>query len=275
MFVRKILFTVLSALTLAACGGSPTGGSNNGGGDTLVDAGSDILSDSQSDVGGDSDSGMDKEEFCRFCRQKGLECPDTMPSPSTLTENDCIDPDQPGTLKVKAETTADSPSIFIDESDTGKDAPAEFEKEPGTYTVRLESDWHIMRSDLIAEKDGKQVEVKPGQESEVQIPMYPDGRGTWQSQEDPDKKPVVEMHTDSLSHGEECESDVYLYNVDDAEVSYCLYPDDTFNLCSRQEPCASGFWWRGSFQNPNKISLTTCNTNQGCFQPEVFKKISD
>ncbi|MFB6181270.1 MAG: hypothetical protein ABEJ24_00005, partial [Candidatus Magasanikbacteria bacterium] len=127
-----LLFAILLLLTfwlpvifLSGCNGSSSGnGNNNGHKDVSVDSRSDVLADVGTDTSGDtnvnedSSDGMSKEEFCDFCRKKGLNCPETMPDGAgSLSKEDCIDPNKPGTLKVTAETTADSPSVFINGED--------------------------------------------------------------------------------------------------------------------------------------------------------------
>ncbi|MFB6181702.1 MAG: PEGA domain-containing protein [Candidatus Magasanikbacteria bacterium] len=272
----------LPVIFLSGCNGSSSGnGNNNGHKDVSVDSGNDdVVADVGIDTSGDTNvvedgsDGMSKEEFCDFCRKKGLDCPETMPSnPGSLSKEDCIDPNKPGTLKVTAETTAESPSVFIDGKDSGKDAPASIEKKPGKYRVALRADGYLMRVDLM-DKKPEQVQVKPGKEKKVKIKLYRDGRGTWQSQENPEKQPVVKMHTKDFGDGTECQEDVYLKNIDDANVSYCLHSDDSFNLCSKQETCR-GRWYKGRFINEKKMEYIACSkVADGCYKPEIFKKIS-
>jgi len=250
----------------SGCGGQDT--DNDASGDTgFTDTG----------VSPDSDfTDTDGSDPCQVCRKEGLICPEEMKNSnknsSALSRQDCVDPNAPGTLKVTGNTTADRPSIFIDGSDTGKTLPAEFEKEPGEYEVALKADGYLMY-----ERKPQQVKVKPEQKTEVTISLYRDASGKWQDQDDPDRKFNVKMHFDSFRNtSEECEDDVYLKNLDGHDASYCLHPDNTFTLCSREkpEPC-QGYWAKGEFLNPNEIRLTTCNTNNGCFEPRIYKKISE
>ncbi|MFB6182203.1 MAG: PEGA domain-containing protein [Candidatus Magasanikbacteria bacterium] len=271
---------------VSGCNGSSPGNggideNDNGYQDVSIDSYSDVVADVGTDTSGDmnvnedSSDGMTKKEFCQFCKEKGLDCPETMPDGAgSLSKEDCIDPNKPGTLKVTAETTAESPSVFIDGKDSGKDAPASIEKKPGKYRVALRADGYLMRVDLM-DKKPEQVQVKPGKEKKVKIKLYRDGRGTWQSQEDPKKQPVVKMHTKSFE-GVKCESEVWLKNLDDANSSYCLHTDGTFNLGSEENPGAAGSWYKGNFLNEKKIKFIPCaKVTDGCVEPEVFKKISD